>query len=189
MQDASPKKLLKPVYDYGEKMRSLPEDTRKFFMVATMVIASVTLGITSWLMFSPLQDLTLPSLNTDQHVADGEQSMDTPSKLSVHSQFADASSIPQIGPVSGFMESFKAVKDLIVPKDLQNNLFGNTALSTSWSRKFSDISAGIPQKLKDISLSLFRIFQTFLIYISKLITPYALSLLNKLIELVTPSSK
>mgnify|MGYP001609775175 CR=1 FL=1 len=169
-------------------MRSLPEDTRKVFMVVTMVIASATLGIASWLMFSPLQDLNLPSLDTNKHEA-GQQSTNTSARLTPNSQFANASDIPQIGPVSGFMESFKAVKDLIVPKDLQNNLFGTTAPSTSWSHKFSDVSAGIPQKLKDISLSLFHAFQTFLTQTANILTPYALSLLDKLIELTSRPAK
>lgn len=189
MQDAPQKKLLQPMYDYGQKMRSLPEDTRKVFMVVTMVIATMTLGIASWFMVSPLQDLGLPSLNTNQHTADDQKDIDTSAQLTPHSQFADASGIPQIGPASGFMESFKAVKKLIVPKDLQNNLFGNTALPASWLDKFSDISAGIPQKLKDISLSLFRMSQTFLARMSQIIMPYALSLLDKLIELTSQSPK
>ncbi|MEK7082930.1 MAG: hypothetical protein AAB972_02060 [Patescibacteria group bacterium] len=155
-------------HDHIESMHSLPEHVRKIFMVASMIFATTFVGLLSWLLFPPLQDIGLPSLNTRQQVTNNYQPMDDLKQIVKDSKFANVVKIPEIGPASGFMQSFKAVQDLIVPKNLQNPL-GHAQVNASWTKSWltplAHASAGIALKLREASVHIFQKANNILLYI------------------------
>lgn len=134
-----------------ESIHSLPEYVRKIFMVVTMIFATTFVGLVSWLLFPPLQDIGLPSLGADQRVTNNYQAMDDLKQIVKDNEFASVIKIPEIGPASGFMQSFKAVSDLVVPQNLQNpaTYVQTGALRPqSWFTSFFHVSVGAALKLR-----------------------------------------
>ena len=122
------------VNDYFETMRALPDNQRKVFAAATFVIGVISVGLASWFLFPPLQDLNAPTLQNNNEmqalanlntginpITDETQRASTGTDAGGNSSFADTNNIPQIGPVKGFIDSFNAVKNLLVPADMQTN--------------------------------------------------------------------
>lgn len=138
-----------------ESVHALPEHVRKMFMAVTMIFATAFVGLASWLLFPPLQDIGLPSLNTNQRINNNYKAMDDLKQIVKDSEFANVINVPEIGPASGFMQSFKAVQDLVVPKNLQNPLEyvrGTAPWPSSWLTPLSRASAGAALKLREASL-------------------------------------
>ena len=156
--------------------RALPEPQRRFFGVVTMLIATLGVGMASWFLFVPLQNLSLPSVDDTAQVA--EQA--TESAPADDAQFADASKIPQIGPIKGFIDSFNAVKDLLVSKDLQAATQGNA--TEAWTSTLSQWISGIAIRAKAFSQYSFDHTKRILNFLPTQALAYPLDILNKLIS-------
>ncbi len=187
MEDDSYKEKPNPVqfvHDYMEALHALPEPQRRFFGVVTMLIATLGVGMASWFLFPALQSLNLPSINDGTHLSDAQGGEN---RLIDDAQLADASKIPQIGPISGFVDSFNAVKDLLVSKDLQAIAQVNT--TETWTGILSQWLGEFAAKAKIFSLSILDQTKMILNYLAKQALMYVPDFLNKLISLTSRVSQ
>ena len=174
MQNTSRKTLIQLFHNHLEGIHSLPEYVRRIFMVISMIFASTFVGLFSWLMFSPLQSLNLPSLDTNQQTANYNQAVSNLAQVARNNELANVSKILEISPASGFIESFKAMKDMLVPKNIQNDPLEHiinvpTSWSHSWSNQLSGVSAGITVKLRELTKLIFERLQELQTYISNIV--------------------
>ena len=155
--------------DHIEAMHSFPEHIRKIFMVITMIFAATFVGLVSWLLFPPLQDVGLPSLHTDKQAINRFQAMDDLKQVVKDNEFANVIKIPEIGPASGFMQSFKPIQDLIVPKNLQDtplkHIRASALWSPSWLMSLSHAPAGVVLKFREASALVLKKVTNILMYI------------------------
>lgn len=182
MQNISRNTWLQYAHDLFERMRALPEHHRKILAMSTMMAATMVLVAIVWLSFIPLQDLNLPAVDSQQ-AAHTEINTNTSNPSQVPPQFANVSSISEIGPISSFLDSFKAATNLLVPKELQYNPLGQTTTG-SWQQKLSDILAAFPATIHNISgiLSLFiQQMRALFISLSQLIITFLLELSQQIV--------
>ena len=155
MKHASHNILVQFLHNQRESLHSLPEHARKIFMVMSMIIVSAFVGLLSWRMFPPLQPVGLPSLGATQQTTNYYQAVDNLKQTVNNNELATVINIPDIGPASGFMESFKAVKNLIVPKNLQDDPPEHVSPSVSWPKswvtRFSHASQSTVFKLREFA--------------------------------------
>ena len=179
MENGSYKEKPNPVQFFQEYMgtlRALPEPQRRFFGVVTMIIATLAVGMASWFLFAPLQNLGLPSVGDSAQVS--EQT--TESNLANDAQLADASKIPQIGPVKGFIDSFNAVKDLLVSKDVQAAAESNA--TEAWTSILSGWLGDVTAKANVFSQYILDQTKMLLNFLATQALLYLPNLLNKLIS-------
>ena len=128
-------------------------------MIASMIFATTFVGIFSWLLFPPLQDIGLPTLHTGPQAINQYQAMDELKNSIKDSEFANVIKIPEIGPASGFMQSLKAAQGLIVPKNLENplkNIHAGASWPQSWFTPISRASAGIALAFREASVRILK---------------------------------
>lgn len=182
MENTSPQARLQQVQNFFQHMRALPEHHRKILAMSTMMAATMVLVAIVWLSFIPLQDLNLPAVDSQQ-AAHIEINTNTSNPSQVPPQFANVSSVSEIGPISSFLDSFKAATNLLVPKELQYNPLGQMATG-SWQQKLSDILAAFPATIHNISgiLSLFiQQMRALFISLSQLIITFLLELSKQIV--------
>ncbi len=111
-----------------EKMHALPERNRRILALSTLIGGGAIIAAVVWLTASPLHDLN--TQDSESPLIERQTAQHARGK-----EFADASSIPDIGPISGFVDSFKAAKNLLIPKELEGNILN--ASSSSWFQLLS----------------------------------------------------
>ena len=184
---------LRFAHDYFETMRALPDNQRKVFAAATFVIGVIGVGLASWLLFPPLQDLNAPALQNNNQaqapanpdtgaapIADGSQRAASQADASGNASFADVNNIPQIGPVKGFIDSFNAVKDLLVPADTHAN-----AQASLWQTASDTLFQWIQQiipKTETLLQYAFDQARMFINFLARQALHYIPDALNKLIS-------
>ena len=181
--------------DYVETMRALPDHQRKFFAAATFVIGVIGIGLVSWSLFPPLQDLHSLSQHDAQTQAPTNPDVPTPpitdgtqstagigaDDTSSNPLFADVNTISQIGPIKGFLDSFNAVKDLLVPADIQTNT--QAGLWQTISDKLWGRTQEIASKTEVFARYAFEQGKKFVNFLAKQALHYVPDTLNKLISL------
>ena len=187
------------INDYFETMHALPDNQRRIFAAVTFVIGIISVGLASWLLFPPLQDLNAPTLQDNNEaqafarpdtgaipIADGSQRASIGADGSGNSLFAGANNIPQISPVKGFIDSFNAVKDLLMPADThaiaQSSVWQTaTGELSQWARQIASKAGAFLQYAFDQTKIFLNFLRQALHYIS--------DALNKFISSTSPVSQ
>ncbi|MDP3778548.1 MAG: hypothetical protein Q8R30_00690 [bacterium] len=120
------------LYSLTDKMHQLPERNRRILALSTLIGGGAIIAAIVWMTASPLHDL---------NTRDEESSLT--GQTAQHSEGKNlpaAGSIPDIGPIIGFLDSFKAAKNLLIPKEL--GVAKLDSASSSWSQFLSPAYLG-----------------------------------------------
>ncbi len=118
---------------FTEKMHALPERNRRILALSTLIGGGAIIAAVVWLTASPLHDLNTGSAGSS--IAEDQTTQHTEGKNA-----ATSINIPDIGPINGFLDSFKAAKNLLIPKELEVTKLDSA--SSSWSQFLSPAYLG-----------------------------------------------